>query len=208
MKYTLITFAALSGIAFGQNFNLVTNGDFEANKGAPSGWTVGGATQSPVAYPNSTVVPAAGGAGRALDLGPSGVYGDNGGYAEQTITFADPGTYTLSFDYIGEVGKAGLPFDVTLTGAATLNESILTDSTYTTYTKTFEVTAPGDATLRFTDTVTSGGLNAVVDNVSIVPEPSSTALLGLGGLASLPKGFHFVSSLCGSPSRSSGRAFL
>ncbi len=187
MKNTIITLATVSVLAVSANAQ-VLNGDFEANTGSPTSWiTGGGAVNDPLVYAHNGVVPASGGVGNALDLGPSGSATGNGGYAEQTISVA-AGSYVLSFDYIGELSNAGVTFDVDLTGVSTFSDSITTASRYSTYTTLVNVASSGNLTLRFTETAKSG-INAVIDNVSFtaVPEPSSTALLGLGALGLLAR---------------------
>ena len=112
------------------------------------------------------------------------------------LTFADITTYTLSFSHFGRDGHGG--DEVTAT--------IMTSGGSVLATETFALVAPGGLEVRSLSYSTSGGAevgediqirfnasnagfgnqggidNIVLDATS-VPEPSSSALLGLGGLA-------------------------
>jgi len=105
------------------------------------------------------------------------------------------GAYTLSFDgAVEQDGGSGIrPLTVTLSGAATLNQTVTTSETdnigYTLFSFGF-VSAGGSVTLTFIPNDYSAEPNFMLDNVSVVsavPEPSFAplvpGLLGLMGVA-------------------------
>lgn len=106
----------------------------------------------------------------------------------QNITLSAPGIYTLNFDSFSQNTNGGLSsiFSAALTGVGTQSFIEDADGVATARSVNFNVTTAGSYDLVFT------GLNpsnfvypaTLIDNVSItaVPEPSSTALLGLGAL--------------------------
>lgn len=179
MNNTIITLASLAALAVSAHSQVV-NGDFTAGL---TGWTTGASigSLSPAVIANSAVVPAAGGTGNALDLGPSGNDALNGGYAEQTISIA-AGTYVFSFEHIGEASRAGGNFSFALSGQVIDTQTLSTGASYATFSQLYTIASAGNVTIRFTDVPVATTFDAVIDNISFiaVPEPSSTALLGLG----------------------------
>ncbi len=130
----------------------------------------------------------------------------------QIFKVSAAGTYTFSFFMSGEAGtsKAGtVGVLVSLTGTGisigalnnmeyTVNNTGATAGSWTQETATFTVADPGQSiTLTFTDDNTHTGSagaytstlanytkssNVAIDNVSVVPEPSSWTLLGIGAV--------------------------
>jgi hypothetical protein len=113
-----------------------------------------------------------------------------------SLTFADNTTYTLDFTHFGRDGLGG---DTVTATIMTAGGSILK-------TETFALVVPGDLEIRTLSYSTSGGaevgediqirfaastagfgnqggIDNIVLDATAVPEPSTTALLGLGGLA-------------------------
>lgn len=104
---------------------------------------------------------------------------------EISQTFSLPaGAYLLSFDGAVEQngGSGTRPLSVTLTGAATLNQTVTTSEPdnigYTLFSFEFLSTG-GDVTLTFTPNDFSAEPNFMLDNVSVtaVPEPAFTLLM-------------------------------
>ena len=115
----------------------------------------------------------------------------------QVITIASPGIYSLNFDSFTEpfnfehVGSFAArvkstmslmdtPLDLSLTESA--------DGNITSHSYLFEITTAGEYSFGFANRAEDGQTvvyeDVLIDNVSITlaPEPSSTALLGLGAL--------------------------
>ena len=100
-------------------------------------------------------------------------------------TFA-PGTYTFSFDLAGSA--RGVDSDVVVNFGSFSHDFFLPSSQgYTLFTETVTLTAPAQLSFR---NVQPGDIGAILDNVTVtatpaapVLEPSSLALLSLGGLA-------------------------
>ncbi len=193
MKYTLITLAALSSAAFAQT---IVNGDFSDTSGLtpktggffngiPNGWTSTGPLQvlTPDYYNDS--------------LGFGMNYVDLGGFPSQPVTVSQvvsgftPGqVYALSYQW-GNMGdnNQDYPYDMTIAmgGASATHKGVgkvlATDNTFT-----FTATNASE-TLSITFNATNGASPTGIDSTNFrvtpvqVPEPSSAALLGLGGLA-------------------------
>ncbi len=188
MKYTLITLAALSGTAFAQT---IVNGDFSdtsgmtayaggaAFRGVPAGWTSDNGNvhvQTPARH------------------------GDPAGFSTNYVDVSSPVSpvtisqavdgfipgqqYTLSYDWGNWLAS---PYDMTIsmggqsashigTGikAASSNSFTFTASTTT---ETLSIA------FNHTNGDSESGFDSTNFTVTPVPEPSSAALLGLGGLA-------------------------
>jgi hypothetical protein len=95
--------------------------------------------------------------------------------------------YTAGRDY--EAGS--LSITVSLVGAATHNYGDFTPSSVTEWgqqtTAYFTIAVAGNYSVQFANVAESGDRTTYIDNVSysVIPEPSSAALLGLTGLALL-----------------------
>jgi hypothetical protein len=142
--------------------------------------------RSPAAYTGTSVVPPASGSW-ALDLGPSGIDGENGGTISQTFSVSAPGTYAFSFDYTNELNHASdlADFSWFLTGAVTDSAALTgVGGGYQNFAKSYVVSSPGDVTVGFQDIISGQVLDAVIDNVSFVsvPEPSSFVMFLIGML--------------------------
>ncbi len=185
MKYTLITLTALSGAAFGQN--LVTNGDFSDTSGmtsngtyftgVPNGWTSNNGNVEVItpAYGSNS----AGFTSNYIDVvGPEAIT-----ISQQVNGFTAGQQYTLSYDW-GNRNHA--PYDMTISmgdgSASHIGSGIATSSNNS---FTFTASAATE-TLSVAYNYTNGnsvtGFNSTNFTVTAVPEPSSAALLGLGGL--------------------------
>jgi hypothetical protein len=192
-RFVLAAVLVLVAITTQANANLIVNGDFESTTqyaGVPIGWDVYGFIErSPAAYTGTSVVPPASGSW-ALDLGPSGIDGENGGTISQTFSVSAPGTYAFSFDYTNEENHAFRLADFSwfLTGAVTDSATLTgVGGGYQNFSKSYVVSSSGDVTVGFQDIISGQPYDAVIDNVSFVsvPEPSSfvmflTGMIGLG----------------------------
>ena len=191
MKLFVLTLITLAIPAIAHAQNLIVNPGFESNivTGPPVSWTTGGAINPPAVNVGNPVVPPFSGSA-ALDLGPSGAIFQNGGWAEQIVPISTPGSYLLSFWYRHEEVGFGTtaPFQLDLTGAGATTQNLTSTSVYQQFSQAFALGA-GSLTLRFTDTQTASGVNAVVDDISLTfvsgasaPEPGTLTLLALGGI--------------------------
>lgn len=187
----------------------VTNGDFELGSNPDAtGWvrTDGAATNSSP----STYVEVVGGFGTGRN---AHLKSDGGNSIAQTITLSDEGAvdattftnFTISLDYGQRQNASDSNIRISLWNTTTDTEldgfdQVITGATETwtagSYNLSYDNTAQttGDVLeFRVTNIDADLGSNAwsntaSIDNVSItasaaVPEPSSTALLGLGGIA-------------------------
>ncbi len=188
MKYTLITLAALSGTALAQT---IVNGDFSDTSGMTS--SSGGLVFAGI--PNGWT--SAGGLIQVID---SALSNNPGGFSSNFIdVYYKSGPDTLSQDVSGFiVGKQYTvsyewgnrlidPYDMTISmgdGSASHIGSGITAASNNSFTFT---AGAATETLSITYNHTNGnsatGLNSTNFKVTqVVPEPSSAALLGLGGL--------------------------
>ncbi|MEM8971685.1 MAG: PEP-CTERM sorting domain-containing protein [Pseudomonadota bacterium] len=178
-------------------------------------WLLGGNATT-----GSFIVPTGGSEGNALQPNTRSNQGFNSRFGMTFIDAADfggAGTYTLSFDMVGDTaggnaqlyvatakGFGGPVNAITADYAGTASSGVANAGTYgifpaggsaaTTQTlidETIPFSTTGTLTRDFTLDGTEGAVaiafgtvnsNVLFDNISIVPEPSSLALLGLGAL--------------------------
>ncbi len=190
MKYTLITLAALSGSAFAQT---VVNGDFSnlegMTVGTGGGWYKGGvpAGWSSNAGNIEVITPGYG----SVPSGFSSNYIDVTGPPNTPLTLSQQVSgliqgqqYTLSYDW---GNRASDPYDMTVSiGEVSTSHTGTGYVAATNNTLAFTASAPTETlsiTFNHTNGDTGTGFNTTNFTITPVPEPSSAALLGLGGLA-------------------------
>ena len=175
---TLFAASAQAGVIFQDNFDAEgTSGVSELNYKTFDKWTVEEGTVDLIADPNSWGIDCVGGTGKCVDLdGSTG----NAGTLRSIAFTLNPGTYTLSFDISGnQRGSSDDTMLVTLGGF--LNESFTLAATAPWQTIIRDITVSTqttDSIIFNHDGVDNIGI--ILDNVSLVPEPGTLALLGLG----------------------------
>jgi hypothetical protein len=100
-----------------------------------------------------------------------------------------PGTYTLTFDLAGNQHMAPSdPVTVRLAMGSLLNKTYTLGNydPFTTFTETIIVSSATSASLTFEGTG-SDNIGMLLDNVTLVPEPATICMLGLGVLGLLKK---------------------
>ncbi|MEM6505981.1 MAG: DUF642 domain-containing protein [Planctomycetota bacterium] len=175
--------------------SLLTNGSFESSNGSFDGWTV-----VPTPDPLSTwgIETGRGQTGSAQDGTYAAVaFGDGAdGYFYQSFATAPNVIYDLAFyaarpqtnnnnfsldiDIFDGAGDPTGTADGGLLDVTIPNGGVPSGGSWVLFQYQFQA-ASSQTTLRFSDPGTSA-VDPLVDNVSVVPEPSSLALLGLGGL--------------------------
>jgi hypothetical protein len=140
-------------------------------------WSVIEGTVDLIADPNQWGIDCVGGSGKCVDL--DGSTGNAGAFQSIALTL-DPGTYTLSFDISGnQRGSSDDTMLVTLGGF--LNESFTLGATAPWQTVIRSITVASQTTDFITFNHNGGdNIGIMLDNVSLVPEPGTLALLGLG----------------------------
>jgi hypothetical protein len=207
----LLCFGLMATLATSAKANFVTNGEFETpNIGANgvvtygfgstaiTGWTVVAGANSPagtgsVDLVGSSFFPSTDGVGQSIDLDGTTPPNSAGGITQLISGLTAGSTYTLSFYYANNPGANSASAMVSIDGLSTTithSGSVATSLAGMNYTlATYTFTATASNTLSFISTDPTADLNGIVlDNVSItgptvVPEPASCAMLGLGLLA-------------------------
>ena len=110
--------------------------------------------------------------------------GADGNGPFQFLTFPAAGQYTLTFDQFGAVGVSIFSQNNVRVEPSMLQLVFLPQSDFYQASLAFTIPAPGSYSLGFDNSNPSTGPQqlppALVDNISIAPEPSCAVLLGLG----------------------------
>ena len=195
LKYTLAAFAALTVSA---NAAIIYSSDFQSDAigATPADWSgnirvFSGAGATTEGGTNDRAIIALTGTDMSaiLDLGQVGVLGDTISVNLDVAQYASSGTSVVTYS-LGTVTGGGV---FTAFAEAAVTEATSgarswpgtnTETAGAVYTHVFNGTDLGDnLALQVTSVGSFGGVDSVVVDVTPVPEPSSTALLGLGGLA-------------------------
>lgn len=174
---TAISAGTQAGVFFEDNF------DSEGNPGASvlnytgfANWTVENGTVDLIADPNQWGIDCVGGTGKCVDL--DGSTGNAGTLNSSSFTLS-AGTYSLIFDISGNQRSGSDSMLVTLGGFLNKTFELSASDPWQTIVQSFTVT---QETTNFISFNHKGGDNIgiMLDNVSVVPEPGTIALLGLG----------------------------
>jgi hypothetical protein len=178
-------FAALLTLCLASSAHayLVTNGSFESGL---ADWTTGGGVPA-----DTTGAEGMTDGTLALILGAAsgGAAGDT--TVEQILTTVIGAQYVLDFDYGAFGASATQSMQVEAIGSSSVLDETVSDTgagfgaagfEHYQYNFTADSTT---TTLRFSDVSPAGGasIDGVLDLVTVVPEPSTVALLGLGLIA-------------------------
>lgn len=178
LSTALFSFSLSAGVIFQDNFDSeLAEGVSQTNYAGFANWTVNDGTVDLIATPNIWSLTCAGGVGKCVDLDGS----NNSAGTLQSISLTlDAGTYTLSFDISGsQRNSAADSVEVSLGGLLTESFSLSANDPWQTIVRNITLTSQTTSSLIFKH---DGGDNIgiLLDNVSLVPEPGTIALLGLG----------------------------
>jgi hypothetical protein len=175
---TVFSFAAHAGVIFQDNFDSEgTSGTSTLNYTDFANWTVSDGTVDLLSDPNQWGIGCQGGGGKCVDL--DGSTRNAGTLTSDPFTLA-AGTYTLSFDISGNQRRgADDTLLVTLGGFVSDSFTLSADAAWDKIIRNFSLDTETTSSLVFSH---NGGDNIgiILDNVSLVPEPGTLALLGLG----------------------------
>jgi hypothetical protein len=175
---TAISAGAQAGAIFQDNFDSEGAAGVSAlNYTGFANWSVLNGTVDLVADPNTWGIDCVDGTGKCVDL--DGSSGNAGTLNSNAFTLA-AGTYSLIFDISGNQ-RGGSADSMVVTLGGFLNETFALSASdpWETVIRSFTVMQTTSDFISFNH---NGGDNVgiMLDNVSVVPEPGTLALLGLG----------------------------
>lgn len=178
LSATLFSISVNAGVIFQDNFDSeLAPGVWDTGYASFSNWTVTQGSVDLISTPNPWSLACAGRTGKCVDL--DGSTGSAGTLRSIALTL-DPGTYTLSFDISGsQRNSAADSLEVSLDGFLTETFSLAANDPWQSIVRDITLTSQTTSNLIFKH---DGGDNIgiMLDNVSLVPEPGTLALLGLG----------------------------
>ncbi len=187
MKLRFVT-ALVAGLLFtaGAHATAIFQDDFDS-EGAPgtsvlnyssfANWKVENGTVDLIADPNSWGIDCQGGTGKCVDM--DGSTGNAGTLNSNEFTLA-AGTYALIFDISGnQRNGSNDTMEVMLGGFVNDTFQLAANAPWQTIIRSFTVMEETTSYISFNH---NGGDNIgiILDNVSVVPEPGTLALLGMG----------------------------
>ena len=179
----LLGFASNSNalpIPFSDNFDSENGGVGQLNYTGFGNWTIVSGTVDLIGNGFWDFLP---GNGLYVDL--DGSTNNPGQMLSSSDFVLQPGTYTLTFDLAGNQSLSAPADPVTVQmamGSLFSNTYTLANNApFTTFTETIIVSSATTASLTFEGTG-SDNIGMLLDNVTLVPEPATLCLLGLGGL--------------------------
>ena len=172
---------------------IVTNGNFEANSGVPTGWTVSSGTDIS-AFAAGAYIPCCGISGTPAELANTIASFGAGNVANvstlnQIISTIAGNVYTLTFDYAVFGGGSQTIFANVLNGMATIASTSVTQSANANLATTFtsqslSFTATGSSTtLSFNVDGVTNSVDGILDNVAVVtavPESATWMMIIIG----------------------------
>lgn len=181
--------------------NLLVNPGFEDDvdsNGRPDGWTLDGVSYGGGSSWRTYIQDDAAGANSGDDYMDIGVMGGTGGYSQvyQDIAATAGVEYTFSAYAASAEIVAGETVDFKLVfefydasgtriSVTRLTQTIDMDGLY--YLQSESMIAPEETVTFRACVVTPNGNNILLDDVSVIPEPATLALLGAGAFLSLRK---------------------
>lgn len=178
LSTALFSFSVSAGVIFQDNFDSeLAEGISHTNYAGFTNWTVTDGTVDLVATQNDWNLTCAGGVGKCVDLDGSN---KNAGTLQSIALTLDPGTYTLSFDISGnQRNSAADSMEVSLDGFLTETFLLSANDAWQTIVRDITLTSQTTSNLIFKHNG-ADNIGIMLDNVSLVPEPGTVALLGLG----------------------------
>jgi hypothetical protein len=175
---TFFCIAANAGVIFQDNFDSeLAPGESQTNYTGFANWTVTNGTVDLISDPNIWNLDCAGGTGKCVDLDGSS---RNAGTLQSTQLNLNPGSYTLSFDISGnQRGSADDSMVVTLGGLLEETFTLAANSPWQTIVRNITLTTQTSDFLTFNHDG-QDNIGILLDNVSLVPEPGTIALIGIG----------------------------
>lgn len=173
------------------DWSVGTVGDLAFSGGGVTGWTIV-SPSGPDVHPE--------GRHNGFSAGPTpygaqwvilGPYGTGGNYIEQTIPGFTPGNpYLLTFSISSENVDGGALVEVSFPSGSPTPPGVFVApassafqgwDNWMTFAKPFVATSPS-VTVRFLDLGSTTFNDIGLDNISVIPEPSSLTIVGLAGL--------------------------